>query len=34
MQNMTWDLVHFLPNLNVVGNKWGFKLKLNVDDSI
>lgn len=30
----TWDLLHFHPNLNLVGCKWVFKVKHRPDGSI
>lgn len=32
--NGTWTLVPSQPNLNVIGNKWVFRLKRNTDGSI
>ena len=34
MRNDTWDLVPYQPQYNVVGNKWVFKLKFHLDDTL
>jgi histone deacetylase 1/2 len=32
--NGTWDLVSLTQDTNIVGNKWVFRFKQNVDDNI
>ena len=32
--NKTWSLVPYKPEMNVVGNKWVFKIKYNADGSV
>ncbi|KAL5544701.1 hypothetical protein UlMin_008485 [Ulmus minor] len=32
--NKTWSLVPYKPEMNVVGNKWVFRIKYNADGSI
>lgn len=34
IHNVTWTLVSYRPNMNIVGNKWVFKLKRKADVSI
>ena len=34
LQNGTWNLSHPRPNINLVGNKWVFRIKRNADGSI
>lgn len=33
-QNQTWHLIPPLPSMNIVGNKWIFRIKRNADGSI
>ena len=34
IRNHTWDLVPYSPQYNIVGNKWVFKLKINLNKSV
>lgn len=34
LENKTWDLVPLTKNRNLIGTKWIFKLKKNLDGSI
>jgi len=34
MSSHTWHLVHLPKNQNVVGNRWGLKVKCNLDGSV
>jgi len=32
--NNTWSLVHFCPSMNVVGDRWIYKIKSHMNDSV
>lgn len=34
LHNQTWSLVHPYPNQNIVGCKWVFRIKRNLDGSV
>jgi hypothetical protein len=33
-KNESWDLVEFLTRINLIGNKWVFKNKLNAEGKV